>query len=80
MTPFDVVKTRLQMQQKSMGSKCYLYCNGLMDHICACPDIEVKPKNHYRGLTVSLNFLKFFLCIYVKCIVFIHCFTSFNYR
>lgn len=37
MTPMDVVKTRLQVQEKLMlSSKCYLYCNGLMDHICAC--------------------------------------------
>lgn len=37
MTPLDVIKTRLQIQQKNMlSSKCYLYCNGLMDHICPC--------------------------------------------
>lgn len=36
-TPLDVVKTRLQAQQKAMLSdKCFLYCNGLMDHLCAC--------------------------------------------
>lgn len=35
MTPFDVVKTRLQAQQKEfMKHKCYLYCNGLMEHVC----------------------------------------------
>lgn len=41
MTPFDVVKTRLQKQAmqtpqqvKSIPCpRCYLYCNGLMDHI-----------------------------------------------
>ncbi|KPM07485.1 Mitochondrial carrier protein-like protein 3 [Sarcoptes scabiei] len=33
-TPLDVVKTRLQAQQKEfMKNKCFLYCNGLMDHI-----------------------------------------------
>lgn len=37
MTPLDVVKTRLQTQQKMMlSNKCYLYCNGLMDHLCPC--------------------------------------------
>ncbi|XP_065201738.1 probable mitochondrial glutathione transporter SLC25A40 isoform X2 [Planococcus citri] len=39
MTPLDVVKVRLQAQQKSPSvvHKCFLYCNGLMDHICPCP-------------------------------------------
>lgn len=37
MTPLDVVKTRLQVQQKTMLSeKCFVYCNGLMDHLCPC--------------------------------------------
>lgn len=37
MTPLDVVKTRLQVQQKLvLSNKCYLYCNGLMDHLCPC--------------------------------------------
>ncbi|EEB11269.1 mitochondrial carrier protein, putative [Pediculus humanus corporis] len=35
-TPLDVVKIRLQAQQKSVESKCFLYCNGLMDHLCPC--------------------------------------------
>jgi len=36
-TPFDVVKTRLQAQHKALlSNKCYLYCNGLMDHLCPC--------------------------------------------
>lgn len=34
-TPLDVVKIRLQAQQKAfMSNKCFLYCNGLMDHLC----------------------------------------------
>ncbi|XP_072397844.1 mitochondrial glutathione transporter SLC25A40-like [Diabrotica undecimpunctata] len=40
-TPLDVVKIRLQSQQKisQSQSKCFLYCNGLMDHFCSCsPD------------------------------------------
>ncbi|CAG9801615.1 unnamed protein product [Chironomus riparius] len=37
MTPLDVVKTRLQVQDKLvLSNKCYLYCNGLMDHLCPC--------------------------------------------
>ncbi|XP_048238612.1 probable mitochondrial glutathione transporter SLC25A40 [Haliotis rufescens] len=37
MTPFDVVKIRLQAQRKPfVKGDCFLYCNGLMDHICAC--------------------------------------------
>ncbi|CAG9824991.1 unnamed protein product [Phaedon cochleariae] len=40
-TPLDVVKIRLQAQQASAKTqtKCFLYCNGLMDHFCSCcPD------------------------------------------
>lgn len=37
MTPLDVVKIRMQAQQKAlMKNKCFLYCNGLMDHLCIC--------------------------------------------
>ncbi|XP_062561348.1 probable mitochondrial glutathione transporter SLC25A40 [Armigeres subalbatus] len=53
MTPLDVVKTRLQTQQKLMiSNKCYLYCNGLMDHLCPCgPNgtTFAKPKLHFTG-------------------------------
>ena len=37
-TPFDVVKVRLQAQQNQILSSrsCYLFCNGLMDHLCVC--------------------------------------------
>uniref|UniRef100_A0A4W5K6T5 Mitochondrial glutathione transporter SLC25A39 n=1 Tax=Hucho hucho TaxID=62062 RepID=A0A4W5K6T5_9TELE len=36
-TPLDVVKIRLQAQQTPFyQGKCYLYCNGLMDHIYVC--------------------------------------------
>lgn len=47
MTPLDVVKTRIQLQQKATGSnKCYLYCNGLMDHLCPCgPNTAFNSKN-----------------------------------
>lgn len=55
MTPLDVVKTRLQTQQKLMlSNKCYLYCNGLMDHLCPCGPNGIitpysKPKLHFNG-------------------------------
>ncbi|XP_050099990.1 probable mitochondrial glutathione transporter SLC25A40 isoform X1 [Anopheles aquasalis] len=55
MTPLDVVKTRLQAQQKLLlSNKCYLYCNGLMDHICPCgpnmgPSAVNKPTLHFTG-------------------------------
>uniref|UniRef100_A0A3B4BAQ3 Mitochondrial glutathione transporter SLC25A40 n=1 Tax=Periophthalmus magnuspinnatus TaxID=409849 RepID=A0A3B4BAQ3_9GOBI len=36
-TPLDVVKIRLQAQRKPFPKgKCFVYCNGLMDHICVC--------------------------------------------
>lgn len=36
-TPFDVVKIRLQSQKVPLvKGKCFLYCNGLMDHLCTC--------------------------------------------
>ncbi|KAG7207699.1 hypothetical protein KM043_009317 [Ampulex compressa] len=41
-TPLDVVKIRLQAQQKAMlSNKCFFYCNGLMDHLCVCPNGKV---------------------------------------
>ncbi|XP_053669482.1 probable mitochondrial glutathione transporter SLC25A40 [Anopheles marshallii] len=57
MTPLDVVKTRLQAQQKVLiSNKCYLYCNGLMDHICPCgpngtlgPSAINKRALHFNG-------------------------------
>ncbi|XP_055303777.1 probable mitochondrial glutathione transporter SLC25A40 [Sitodiplosis mosellana] len=55
MTPLDVVKTRLQTQQKRMASnRCYVYCNGLMDHLCPCPNGTLKSlktqSTHYNGM------------------------------
>ncbi|XP_053210651.1 probable mitochondrial glutathione transporter SLC25A40 [Panonychus citri] len=36
-TPLDVVKIRIQAREKEfIRNKCFLYCNGLMDHICTC--------------------------------------------
>ncbi|CAH8543834.1 unnamed protein product [Dicrocoelium dendriticum] len=36
MTPLDVVKIRMQSHGIS-GQKCFVYCNGLMEHLCTCP-------------------------------------------
>lgn len=33
MTPLDVVKIRLQAQDRLMSKKCFLYSNGIMDHL-----------------------------------------------
>ncbi|XP_076366312.1 mitochondrial glutathione transporter SLC25A40-like [Tachypleus tridentatus] len=36
-TPLDVVKIRLQAQQKEfMRNKCFLYCNDVVEHACFC--------------------------------------------
>lgn len=51
MTPLDVVKIRLQAQQKALlSNKCYLYCNGLMEHLCPCGETAWIPKRvHFNG-------------------------------
>ena len=37
MTPLDVVKIRLQSQNRPMHKgDCYVYRNGLSDHLCRC--------------------------------------------
>merc|ERR1711928_267313 len=42
-TPLDVVKIRLQAQQNAMPShRCFIYCNGLMDHCIICVNGQVK--------------------------------------
>ena len=36
-TPLDVVKIRLQSQQQPFRrGSCFIYHNGLMDHLCVC--------------------------------------------
>lgn len=72
MTPLDVVKIRLQAQQKALlSNKCYLYCNGLMEHLCPCGETAWIPRRvHFHGTIVSLNFSSlviqnFVLIIYV---------------
>ncbi|XP_037692527.1 solute carrier family 25 member 40 isoform X2 [Choloepus didactylus] len=38
-TPLDVVKIRLQAQNNPFPKgKCFVYSNGLMDHLCICED------------------------------------------
>ncbi|XP_022126566.2 solute carrier family 25 member 40 isoform X1 [Pieris rapae] len=51
MTPLDVVKIRLQAQQKALlSNKCYLYCNGLMEHLCPCGEAAWIPRRvHFHG-------------------------------
>ena len=34
MTPLDVIKIRLQTQEMLHAKKCFLFSNGLMDHLC----------------------------------------------
>ncbi|XP_063216670.1 probable mitochondrial glutathione transporter SLC25A40 [Bacillus rossius redtenbacheri] len=54
-TPLDVVKVRLQSHQKtSLSNKCFLYCNGLMDHLCPCENAVAFNCKHENG-TVSIN-------------------------
>lgn len=75
MTPLDVVKTRLQSQQKRLVSnKCFVYCNGLMDHLCPCPNGLangiIKPAQatlHYDGMIVSIILPKEGICNLDSC-------------
>lgn len=53
-TPLDVVKIRLQAQQNPFPKgKCFVYCNGLMDHICVCENgnskVWYKAPGHFNG-------------------------------
>ncbi|MCJ8745549.1 hypothetical protein PDJAM_G00131320 [Pangasius djambal] len=53
-TPLDVIKIRLQAQRSPLyKGKCFVYCNGLMDHICVCENGNVKawykPQGHFSG-------------------------------
>ncbi|XP_060523808.1 probable mitochondrial glutathione transporter SLC25A40 isoform X2 [Cylas formicarius] len=53
MTPLDVIKIRMQAQQQAMKN-CFLYCNGLMDHICSCQPADpnnpwFKRPSHFHG-------------------------------
>uniref|UniRef100_UPI003AADD289 mitochondrial glutathione transporter SLC25A40 n=1 Tax=Centroberyx gerrardi TaxID=166262 RepID=UPI003AADD289 len=53
-TPLDVVKIRLQAQKNPFPKgKCFVYCNGLMDHICVCENGNskawYKARGHFSG-------------------------------
>ncbi|XP_053183528.1 probable mitochondrial glutathione transporter SLC25A40 isoform X2 [Scomber japonicus] len=53
-TPLDVVKIRLQAQKNPFPKgKCFVYCNGLMDHICVCENgnskVWYKAPGHFNG-------------------------------
>uniref|UniRef100_A0A0B6ZM67 Solute carrier family 25 member 40 n=1 Tax=Arion vulgaris TaxID=1028688 RepID=A0A0B6ZM67_9EUPU len=63
MTPFDVVKIRLQSQAKPSAftnGNCFLYCNGLMDHLCHCESSKTsssqwfKRPSHFNGTLDAL--------------------------
>jgi len=48
-TPLDVVKIRLQAQQNTMPSqRCFIYCNGLMDHCIIRVNCQVKEQWYKR--------------------------------
>jgi len=60
MTPFDVVKTRLQAQERiKLTRSSFVYCNGLMDHICNCATSICSNRSHgewfNRPVPVHLN-------------------------
>lgn len=53
-TPLDVVKIRLQAQSNPLAKgRCFVYCNGLMDHICVCENGNsrawYKAPSHFNG-------------------------------
>ncbi|XP_052358647.1 probable mitochondrial glutathione transporter SLC25A40 isoform X1 [Oncorhynchus keta] len=51
-TPLDVVKIRLQAQKSPFPKgKCFVYCNGLMDHTCVCTNGKAwyKAPGHFNG-------------------------------
>ena len=62
MTPLDVVKIRLQAQERFHAKKCFLYSNGLMDHLCPrtngdpptralhTAQVRLQEMNHFRLL------------------------------
>ena len=67
-TPLDVVKIRLQVQQNTMPShRCFIYCNGLMDHCIICVNGSVrsvgtllkeqwyKRPGHFNGTAVIID-------------------------
>jgi solute carrier family 25 protein 39/40 len=63
-TPLDVVKIRLQAQNNPFPKgKCFLYSNGLMDHMCVCEEESKKawykkPGNFRGTLDAFLKILR----------------------
>ncbi|CAO2617582.1 Probable mitochondrial glutathione transporter SLC25A40 [Lemmus lemmus] len=63
-TPLDVVKIRLQAQKNPFPKgKCFVYSNGLMDHMCVCEDGSKKawykkPGNFQGTLDAFLKILR----------------------
>ncbi|XP_017650955.1 solute carrier family 25 member 40 isoform X4 [Nannospalax galili] len=63
-TPLDVVKIRLQAQNNPFPKgKCFVYSNGLMDHMCVCEDggkkaWYKKPGNFQGTLDAFLKILR----------------------
>ena len=50
-TPLDVVKIRLQSQATPSAfakGNCFLYCNGLMDHLCVCANGIMSSAKWYK--------------------------------
>lgn len=52
-TPLDVVKIRLQAQNNLFSKgKCFVYSNGLMDHVCVCEEgnkVWYKKPGRFQG-------------------------------
>lgn len=76
-TPLDVVKIRLQAQQKALlSNKCFLYCNGLMDHLCPCVTSAGGHTNWYHrngqfnGTIVSSSTLQFYHTLLYVLLIF----------
>uniref|UniRef100_A0A3Q3ELG8 Solute carrier family 25 member 40 n=1 Tax=Labrus bergylta TaxID=56723 RepID=A0A3Q3ELG8_9LABR len=70
-TPLDVVKIRLQAQKSPFPKgKCFVYCNGLMDHICVCENGNskawYKAPGHFNGTLVRI-FTWHYLHFKIKC-------------
>lgn len=63
-TPLDVVKIRLQAQNSPFPKgKCFLYSNGLMDHMCICEEESKKawykkPGNFHGTLDAFLKIVR----------------------
>ncbi|XP_029343710.1 solute carrier family 25 member 40-like [Acyrthosiphon pisum] len=52
-TPLDVIKVRMQAESRITNKhKCFVYSNGLMDHICPCNTLKKKTSDspYYRNV------------------------------